>query len=343
MNRLLSLVLCFMLVQFAIGQQISVLEKIKSENAVYFYLTTDWKLLDKEKNEKLYVPARLLIRTSNGDSVLFSLRVRTRGNMRLGMCSYPPLKLKFDKEQFIQRGFKPHNEWDLVQHCHQGDQFDQYVLREYLAYRLYSILSPASLHTQLIYLHYISPDGSTAYDSSVCFLVENTEELVDRLGAKRNRTPTISQHSIDRNTLLRVCLFQYMIGNTDWFITNRHNLEFIGMPGIPRLVSIPYDFDYSGLVGAPYSSHHESLELMSTASRYYQGKCEQREVVLKHIDDFLAKKELLLATVHKIPGLDERSVKHATSYLEEFFLIIENPRKLETHILQHCDMWPVRN
>lgn len=342
MNRLLSFLFCLLLWHFGWGQGVSLLEEIRSDSAVDLFLTTDWKLLERKKKEKVYFPAQLMIRRSSGDSILFAVKVRTRGHMRLDICSYPPIKLKFDKEELIRRGFKPHNEWDLVQHCHDGDQFDQYLLREYLAYRLYAILSPASFQTQLIRLHSITPENHAAHKSAICFLVENPEELVERLGGRRNKTPTISQHSIDHQSLLRVSLFQYMIGNTDWFITNRHNLEFIGLPGVPRLVSIPYDFDYSGLVGTPYSAHHESLKLISTSSRYYQGKCEPAEDVRRTVEEFVTRKELLLSVIQVIPGFDERSIRHASDYLNDFFLIIENPRKLETHILKHCDMWPVK-
>jgi hypothetical protein len=74
-----------------------------------------------------------------------------------------------------------------------------------------------------------------------------------------------------------VALFEFMIGNTDWFIQNRHNLEFVVVPGHNLLVPIPYDFDYSGLVNAPYAVHHTSLELPSVEIRYYQGWCYSEE------------------------------------------------------------------
>ncbi len=199
------------------------------------------------------------------------------------------------------------------------------------------------LQTQLVRLHYLKPDGTLAHETAVGFIVENTEEMASRLNARRIKTPVISQNSIDRKSFLRVCIFQFMIGNTDWFIKNRHNIEFIGVPGIPYLVTVPFDFDYSGLVGAPYASHHESLKLSSVLTRYYQGNCEPKEEVISILNEFLDKKEKLLKIAEGIPGMDERSAKYAVDYLSEFFTIIENPKKVENFILSHCGMWPVEN
>ena len=151
----------------------------------------------------------------------------------------------------------------------------------------------------------------------------------------------MSQNAVEKTTFLQTCLFQYMIGNTDWNVKNRHNLEFIQVPGYSYLVPVPYDFDYAGLVSAPYAAHHESINLASVSMRYYQGKCVSKEEADKAIQTFLTKKERLLAICHEVPGLSERSIKHVTGYLNEFFEILENPKKTENYILNHCDRWPL--
>ena len=172
--------------------------------------------------------------------------------------------------------------------------------------------------------------------------MENTEELVERIGARRNKTPVISSSAVEKEPMLLVALFEYMIGNTDWYITNRHNLEFVAIPGFKVLVPIPYDFDYSGLVSAPYAAHHASIDLPSVTTRYYQGKCATEEEVHKILKPFFDQKEKILMTPHYIQGLNEKSVNYTISYLNSFFDIIENPKKLENLIMEHCDMWPVK-
>ena len=340
MRRSIAFCLFWLSVICLSAQPASLLELMRSDTAIDLYLTLNWRELEKKKADKAYLPAHAMFRTINGDTISLEIKARARGNRRLEICSYAPLKIKFDKNELVKLLYKPHNEMDVVHHCHKGDQFDQYIFREYLAYKLYQELSPYSYQVQLVRLHYLNPDGTVANEPSIGFLVENTEELADRVGAKRVKVPVISKNAIDRMTLLKVCIFQYMIGNTDWYITNRHNLEFIGVPGIPFLVTVPYDFDYSGLVGTPYGTHHESLKLVSTTIRYYQGKCETEEDVHNTLKEFIAKKERLLTMAREIPGMDERSIKYVVDYLEEFFAIIENPKKVEYNILHHCDRWP---
>ena len=343
MKRLLGSLFFLWIILDLSGQSNSVFSLIQQDSVVNIFLDMDWKELSRKKREKVYLPARLKFQTKANEPFSIDMKVRARGNMRLDICSSPPLKIKFDKAGLANRSLAPHNEIDLVNRCHTGDMYDQFILKEYLAYKLYQEISPYSFQVQLVRLHYQNPDGLPAYPPAVAFLVENTEELVARVGGRKNKTDVMSRNALDSESLLKVCLFQYMIGNTDWFIQNRHNLEFIAVPGHPLLITVPFDFDYSGLVSAPYAAHHESIELPSVSVRYYQGKCAPPEEVYAALSLFKDKKEILLNMHKQIPGISDQSIKHVQGYLEDFFTIIENPKKTENHILRHCDMWPVEN
>lgn len=342
MKRTIATLYTALLCIAAQAQDISFLQSVKQDSAVDLTLILDWKYIVKKKKDKTYQPAHISLKSSSFDSISLPVRVKTRGNRRLEICSYPPLKLKFDKSELTRRDLSSHNEMDIVHHCHEGDQYDQYLLREYLAYKLWEIISPYHFKVQLVRLHYLNSDGTQAYAYSYAFLLENGEELVSRLGGRRNKTPVISSNAIDKKALLQVALFEFMIGNTDWFVTNRHNLDFVAIPEHQFLVTIPYDFDYSGLVSATYAAHHESLDLSAIAIRYYQGWCMSADDVHDALQSFRLQKDNILAIPSRIQGLNERSIKHTTEYLQDFFDIIENPKKLENQIIRHCDMWPVK-
>lgn len=342
--KLLYIILILLIKTTAIFcQGTSLLQEIKQDSAISLYLTQDWKQIEKHKKDKVYQSASVRMITTAMDTITIPAKVRTRGNMRLQICSLPPLKVKFEKSDLAAHQLSPLNELDLVQPCHATEQYYQYILKEYLAYKLWELVSPAYFRTQLVQLHYTNPDGTEAHDPSYGFFVENAEELVVRLGGRRNKTPVISNNAVDKQPMLRVALFEFMIGNTDWFIQNRHNLEFVVIPGHPLLVPIPYDFDYSGLVGATYAAHHESLGLTSINSRYYQGWCYKEAEVEKELSAFRAQKENILAMPYRIQGLSEKSADQSREFLAAFFEIIENPRKLNNQIIVHCDMWPAKN
>ena len=340
MKIFLYLFIFFISLIDAHGQSSSLLDEIKQDSAIDLFIRQDWKQIEKKKKEKTYQPAEVKFVTTEHDIKTLPVQIRTRGNMRLQLCTLPPLKLKFEKSALSAQGLSPMNEMDLVQPCHEEKSYYQLILKEYLAYKLWELVSPNYFRTQLVRIHYTNPDESEAHDPSYAFLVENTEELVDRLDGRRNKTPVISSNAVDKQPLLLMALFQFMIGNTDWFIQNRHNVEFVGLPGYPLLVTVPYDFDYSGLVNAPYAVHHESIDLASVTSRYYQGRCITEEEVNDALKIFLEQKTNILNLPGRIQGLDEREVKETREYLGDFFDIIENPKKLESQVFKHCDMWP---
>jgi hypothetical protein len=343
MRKSLWILVYFLVVSYATGQDISLLHSIRQDSAIDLYLRVDWKHIEKTKKDKVYMPCEVHLSSNSRDSISIEANVKTRGHMRLEICSFPPLKLKFDKSELAKHDLSPLNEMDIVHRCHDGVLYNQYLLREYLAYKIWEEISPYHFKTQLVHMHYVNPDGSNAHESNYAFLVENSEEVVDRLGGRRYKTPVISRTSLDKKEFLAVALFQFMIGNTDWHIPSRHNLDFVAIPGHTLLVAIPFDFDYSGLVDAPYAAAHESLKLSSVNIRYYQGWCHSGQEVNDALEIFRDKKERILSLPNLIEGLDEKSIKHLTTYISDFYEIIENPKKLENQIIRHCDMWPVED
>ncbi|MDQ3016571.1 MAG: hypothetical protein M3R25_07635, partial [Bacteroidota bacterium] len=251
--RLLIAAILFMLITAnAEGQPRSFLQQLPQDTVVDVFVTLDWKALERKKMDKAYIPATAHVGAVTGAQEM-NLKVKTRGHMRLSICAYPPLKLKFNKSDLSLRACSDMNEMDLVHPCHNGEAYDQFLLREYLAYKLYRLLSPYSFETRLIRMHYLNSDKTEEHEPTYAFLVENEEELVDRLNGKRYNSSTISRNSIEHESYLLMSLFQFMIGNTDWHMPSRHNLEFIVIQGHPLLISVPFDFDYSGLVSAPYA------------------------------------------------------------------------------------------
>ncbi len=341
--RIIFTILMFQLLwNIADGQAISFLQQLDQDTAADMHIILDWKALERKKNDKVYVPAQLKVAHPNGLLLDLDAKVKTRGHMRLSICTYPPLKLKIDKNDLATHACNDLNEMDLVHPCHNGDDYDQLLLREYLAYKIYQVLTPYSFEVRLIRLHYLNPDLTEAHEPSYAFLVENEEEFVSRFGARRYNSATISRNAIEHEAYLRMSLFQFMIGNTDWHMPSRHNLDFVGIPGHPLLITIPFDFDYSGLVSAPYAAHHESIKLSSVEVRYYQGWCEPTADVEAQIKYFLSKKDEIMKLPETIEGLDAKSLEHVRSYLADFYTILENPKKLENLVIRHCDMWPVK-
>ena len=83
---------------------------------------------------------------------------------------------------------------------------------------------------------------------------------------------------IEPRAAARFAMFNYMIGNLDWSVRAGpqgdsccHNGRLVG--GGPLLTPVPYDFDFSGLVDAPYATPPEGFKINSVRQRLYRGYC----------------------------------------------------------------------
>jgi hypothetical protein len=47
-------------------------------------------------------------------------------------------------------------------------------------------------------------------------------------------------------------MFQYMIGNTDWYVNTRHNID-IYQKKDGALIPVAFDFDFAGVINMPYA------------------------------------------------------------------------------------------
>ena len=81
--------------------------------------------------------------------------MRTRGRWRreTGNCQLPALFVFFDAQTTAGTPFAGQPMLPLTTHCHEGAKYEQYVLKEYLAYRIYNLLDAKSLRVRLATHH----------------------------------------------------------------------------------------------------------------------------------------------------------------------------------------------
>ncbi|MBL7825349.1 MAG: hypothetical protein JNJ57_01880 [Saprospiraceae bacterium] len=99
-------------------------------------------------------------------------------------------------------------------------------------------------------------------------LVEDEEETAARLNGTIVEDYGIPADSLSTNQAAIMVLFEYMIGNTDWEISMLRNVRLIRPSQSNRIMVMPYDFDFSGLVSAPYSSPSSDTGLKTVRDRF---------------------------------------------------------------------------
>ncbi|MGZ2369447.1 hypothetical protein ACXR6G_06645 [Ancylomarina sp. YFZ004] len=284
------------------------------------------KLFNDRRTEISYHPILMSYIMPNGETASFNIRIKTRGHFRRKRenCKIPPLLLNFDSVQIHKDPlFTGQNKVKLVTPCINH----KYVLREYLLYKIYQLISVNSFHVRLVKICFEDSIKGKKEKDKYGILLENQNLLTDRLQAQLfKRFNTRPQRTIKRE-YLNMAVFQYLIGNTDWSVQYRHNIKLINIKNENGLIPIPYDFDHAGLVDAPYARPAEELRMNSVRQRRFRGYCidDMREFQ-PSFDLFNKLKTDIYAIYTDNPLLEEKYIKESLKYLDEFYQTIDNPK-----------------
>ena len=112
-----------------------------NEKILHLKLAANFRSVQKDRSDDPSYHAALLS-YKNDDSIQISIpvKIKARGNFRKDRnnCIFPPLLLNFPKHHADSAGlFMNQEKLKLVTHC----QGDQYVIREWLVYKLYNLLT----------------------------------------------------------------------------------------------------------------------------------------------------------------------------------------------------------
>lgn len=278
-----------------------------------------------------WYPARLSYADGAGGPVALDLGVRTRGFYRLHYldCDVPPLRLNVRRREASQTLFAGQDRLKLVTHCEDGDpDAEQRVLLEHLVYRAYGLLTEASFRTRLVRVTYRDAAGRREDVTAFGFLIEDDDALAARLGGQVVDREGIHPDATDRAAVTRMSVFHYLIGNTDWTVSTLHNVRLVYRPnavgtGASPLVAIPYDFDWAGVVDAPYATPDPQLRLRSVRQRRYLGFCRSPAEIAAAVAELRTHRDAVLSVFRDDPRLDPNRAEDAADYLAEAFDQIE--------------------
>ena len=143
----------------------------------------------------------------------------------------------------------------------------------------------------------------------------------------------------DHQSIL-VDAFQFMIGNTDWSGAEMHNMELFQTPG-GGTSTVPFDFDFSGLVQARYAVPDQSLPIRRVRDRLFRGFCPDQmnrgpEDYESVYAIFLEKKEEIYESWRNQEGLEEDRVEDTLEYFDDFYDILSDPRKIQRQMTATC-------
>lgn len=348
-NRFLILSILILLVQHAAAQTFAedsyILDTIsvyddffEKEEPITLTIKFDIKAYQRTRNSEEYHKAELIYQFDDSTSLIHPVKLKTRGEYRKKFCTLPPFWLN------IKRAGIPSNELDgikkvkIVTHCKNTDKFEDYLLKEYLVYKMYNLITPYSFRVRLIRIIYIDTGRENRITENWAFAIEPEKLLAKRLDARIIENDKLAMATVNSDVMNGLAMFQYMIGNADYSITGRHNIKIIRLQGKGPVgnIPIPYDFDYTGFVNTSYAIPGENLGLKNVRERYFLGPCRDVSVYLEVIEELKAHEKELINLLEQCEYISSRQKIYAVKYIDSYYSEAESSKFIEWNILGTC-------
>ena len=273
--------------------------------------------------------------------IVLSPRGITR--LRKETCQFPPLRVDFTGAPPAGSLFAGQRRLKLVTHCRPNESHQQYLLLEYAAYRLYNQLTPSSFRARLAQIDYVEDNGKPV-TSRLGFFLEDLGDVARRNSMTEARVGArIPVASLNPADAARFAVFEYLISNLDWAMQAGpagdsccHNSRLVSASGAPPFTTVPYDFDYSGLVDAPYAVPPEGINVSGVKARYYRGFCRHNAEALRAAADIRVQGPALLGILGQIPQMKEGTRRKAATFLGRSLADIASDQSVTSNLLKTC-------
>ena len=114
-----------------------------------------------------------------------------------------------------------------------------------------------------------------------------------------------------------------------------HNTTLFGNDG-EAIYAIPYDFDMSGLVDAPYAEPNPRFRIKSVTQRLYRGRCAYNDNLQTSIQLFQDNRDAIYELIGQQEQLEDSTQKRVSKFVDSFFDVIDNPKKVKREITSQC-------
>lgn len=309
------------------------------ETAVPVKLDFSIKEIKKQTNDSTYVETIMGYAASDGTWSDINTKLRVRGYFRLSRCTFPPIKLKFKKEDRKNTLFEGNKELKLVLQCNTKKGAEDYIIKEYMAYKLYELVSDYHYKTRLADVSLSDTKDAKGKNYEINgFFIEDIKKVAKRFDGEVMKR-SIHPMAQDPMESVHNSFFQYMIGNTDFSTYAQHNEKLIYVN--KNIIPLPYDFDMSGLVNASYAAVSEKIEessnISSVRDRLYRGFKRDAEIIAQVRQEFLDNQNKMMEVIDGLEPLfmDPKNFSEARKYIVEFFEVMSDDKLFHKEITRN--------
>lgn len=323
--KILLLVFWLLLNAFVAGQE-PPKPLFRNQEPLNLILETDFeKILKEVKTLDDRQHGHLKYKSATGETHLIPVKTEPRGHYRRdpGNCSFPPLSIKFPQKN-ANTPFENITKLKIVTQCKKRARGQAYVVKEYLCYRFFNLLTDTSFMVRPAFIRYVDIHTKDTLDAHFTFFIERTRELRRRTGSEAIDSKHFNIKWLDEYQATRLSLFQFMIGNTDWSAYQNHNTK--AMESGKKRMAVPYDFDWSGFVNTAYAKPHPDYPVKDVTQRHFIGKEADILAFRRVTEEFMEAEQNIYAFIENNDLLPEKEKKRSIKYIESFYDILRNER-----------------
>ena len=273
-----------------------------------------------------------------GGELKLPVQLRTRGHYRLSNrnCSFVPLRLDFKKSEVKETVFDGQDKLKLVTHCNPNPVYEEYMIREYLAYKVHNLITPRSYRARLARVTYVDSATGKPIETRNGVFLEHEDDVARRMEGEIVEIRRALFDDVDPAQVLELSIFAAFVGHVDWSLSALHNVRLVRQQN-GNLLPVIYDLDFTGLVGTKYSTPDPRLGIRSVKERLYRGPCKDPAELTQFFAPYREKKDAILALYRDTPGLDGRYRNDATAFLNQWFKMLDTPRDQKWMFAENCN------
>ena len=290
------------------------------------------KNLNKNTNDSTFIKSKLIFFEKKINKEI-QVSLRARGNFRRKHCYFTPVKIKIKKSDALNTIFSDNRTLKLVLPCKNNRDKNDNILKEFIAYKIYEIISLYYFKTRRLEVDYTNQKNKKGINYNLAgFLIEDDDKVAKRFDGKIVKRK-ISPLAMDDFNSVNLSFFNFLIGNTDFSSAHQHNGKLLFYE--KKIIPIPYDFDLTGWVKTKYGLGITNRLGYSCEERKYIGFKRGKNIYSKVRNHYLRLKEKIFNTVE----LYESEFKYKKSYnlmmdyLRGFYEILEDDKLYDNLII----------
>jgi hypothetical protein len=307
-----------------------------SDEIINLEVRTDFSAIQADRiDNPEYHNGELIYKNPDGKIFRFSVKIMARGNFRRSPvnCNFPPLFVNFKKNEVQNTLFDNQDRLKLVTPC----QNEEYVVEEYMIYKMYNEVTDLSLKTRLAKILYFDTGTGKKVFEKYSFFIEDVDHFSERINAMEVDRMMMSA-DLNRENVNRMAVFQYIIGNREWFINIRHNIMIMQPADTSiRPFAVPYDFDFSAFVNAAYTKPKGIPDSLLGNRRAFKGLCLETDEAKEIFDFYRGQRQVFESIIKKKGLIPQYSRNRILAYIDRFYIITESSELIKQEFMDVCE------